>query len=1035
MKISCFNGGGAFLLLAILLPGPALSGQAPAAPQPSEQQASAQEPRDAGLPVMAVRIVTHDGRILSDAPAGLPIEVGKPAEAGAVRAAIRTLYRTGNYEDLQALETPVAGGVRIDFVVRENLFLNQVRMEGLKAPPSEATAVAAMQFNLGQVFRRSMLEEALGRLRDTLAEEGLYDAQVTAEPVPQPQTQQMDVIVRVVPGPRARIGEIQLLNRTGYPSGELLAQARLAGGREITLRRLQTGSERIRKFLGKNGFLSARAMVRRGAYDAEKKTVPLELEVAEGPRVRVAVSGAKFSRRALKRLIPIYQEAAIDADLLEEGRRNLRERLESEGYFDAQVTYRTETREFQKPGSAWKSEEEVVTYAIERGTRHKVVGIEITGNRYFNSDLLRERLRILPAAFASRGRFSRRLMEDDAKSMQSLYQANGFENARVTPVPLDDYRGKSGALLARFQIEEGPQTWVGSLTLEGNHYFSQDELYSDIGSTPGQHYSESNVIADRDNILARYFLEGFAQARFSAAVEHAAPPDSASPGKESAPAGAAGLPSQVRLTYRIEEGPQVRVRQVLIGGQRHTRRGVIRREIQFRPGEPLRQGEVLESQRRLYNLGIFNRVAIEPQNPQGSDPHKNVVALVEESKRYTLSYGGGVEVQRLASTTDPTGGQLRASPRGLLEISKANLTGRADSLALKLRGSTLQGRAQLAYGAPNTFGKNALSFQAVASAERIQDISTFSVTRYEGSVQLAQVVSTTTSLLYRYAFRKVLVNKLKITPQEVPLFNQPTLVSEFGAGWFRDRRRDNPANATRGNFTSADASLADTSIGSSASFLRFFVQNSSYHPVKRRFNFARAVRFGVLVPYRDTVSLSFPAPVTPPLPTVIPLPERFFAGGGTSLRGFALNQAGPRDSVTGFPVGGQAQLILNQEIRFPMRVPIFGTQLGAALFYDGGNVYSRLSHISLRWRPPTPVFDPLNPSVCQYNCTNELDYFSHTIGFGVRYATPVGPIRVDIGYLLNPANLVVPCANAVPNCQQPATLPRFQFFFNLGAPF
>lgn len=1034
MKISWFNGGGAFLLLAILLPGEALPGQAPAAPQPSEQQLSGQAPEGAGSPVMAVRIVTHDGPILSEAPAGLPIEVGKPAEAGAVREAIRTLYRTGNYEDLQAVETPVEGGVRIDFLVRENLFFNQVRIEGLKAPPSEGTAVAAMQLNLGQVFRRSMLEEGLGRLRDALAEEGLYEAQVTAEPVPQRQTQQMDVIVRVVPGPRARIGEIQLLNRTGYPSGELLAQARLAAGREITLRRLQAGSERIRKFLGKNGFLSGRATVRRGAYDAAKKTVPLELEVAEGPRVSVVATGAKFSRRALKKLIPIYQEAAIDADLLEEGRRNVLERLESDGYFDAQVTYRTETREFQRPGGAWKSEEEVVTYAIERGTRHKVVGIEITGNRYFSGDLLRKRLRIVPAAFASRGRFSRRLLEDDAKSMQSLYQANGFEYARVTPAALDDYRGKSGALLARFQIEEGPQTKVGSLALEGNRYFTQDELYSVIGSTPGQPYSEFNVIADRDNLLALYFNEGFPQARFTAAAEHDAPPDSSSPGKGSPVAGAAGLPSPVRLTYRIEEGPQVRVRQVLSGGQRHTRPVVIQREIRFRPGEPLRQGEVVESQRRLYNLGIFNRVAIEPQNRAGSDPRKNVAVLVEESKRYTLSYGGGLEVQRLASTTDPTGGQLRASPRGLLEISKANLTGRADSLALKLRGSTLQGRAQLAYAAPNTFGKNALSFQAVASAERIQDISTFSVTRYEGSVQLAQVVSPLSSLLYRYAFRKVLVNELKITPQEVPLFNQPTLVSEFGVGWFRDRR-DNPANAARGNFTSADAALADTSIGSSASFLRFFVQNSSYHPVKRRFSFARALRFGVLLPYRDTLSLSFPAPVSPPLPTVIPLPERYFAGGGTSLRGFALNQAGPRDSVTGFPIGGQAQLILNQELRFPMRVPIFGTQLGAALFYDGGNVFSRLSHISLHWKSPTPVFDPLNPTVCQFNCSNELDYFSHTLGFGVRYATPVGPIRVDIGYLLNPSTLVVPCANAVPNCQQPATLPRFQIFFNLGAPF
>jgi len=121
--------------------------------------------------------------------------------------------------------------------------------------------------------------------------------------------------------------------------------------------------------------------------------------------------------------------------------------------------------------------------------------------------------------------------------------------------------------------------------------------------------------------------------------------------------------------------------------------------------------------------------------------------------------------------------------------------------------------------------------------------------------------------------------------------------------WFRDSR-DNPADATKGSFNSADFSDADTYFGSSASFLRFFFQNSTYYRIKRRFSFARSTRLGILKPYRDTISLSFPAPqpgqchswcnATGPAPTIIPLPERFFAGGGTSLRGFALNQAGAR---------------------------------------------------------------------------------------------------------------------------------------------
>jgi outer membrane protein assembly factor BamA len=430
---------------------------------------------------------------------------------------------------------------------------------------------------------------------------------------------------------------------------------------------------------------------------------------------------------------------------------------------------------------------------------------------------------------------------------------------------------------------------------------------------------------------------------------------------------------------------------------------------------------------------------------------KDIAVLVEEAKRYTLAYGGGFEVQRLASTTNPTGGQVEAAPRGILEISKLNLTGRADTLSFKLRGSTLQGRALLGYSDPNTFGNSRLSFQATAFAEKTRDINTFTEQRYEGSVQLTDQISPLTTVLFRYAFRQVRVSDLKILSQEVPLFNQPTLVSQFGVTWFRDSR-NNPADASKGSFNSADFGIADTYLGSSASFLRFFFQNSTYHPIKRRFSFARSMRFGILAPYRDTVSLSFPAPTTPPLPTVIPLPERFFAGGGTSLRGFALNQAGPRDSISGFPVGGQAMLVLNQEFRFPMRLPFIGTSLGGAFFYDGGNVYSRLSRISFRTNLPSPTLALQNPSqppgpanvpMCLTNCSNELNYFAHTAGLGFRYKTPVGPIRIDLGYQLNrPLFIVpVPCPSNTPTCvagslgQKSTRLPGFQIFFNLGSTF
>lgn len=988
--------------------------------------------------VVAIRVVTEDGRVLSDCPSGVSVEMGKPLNRANVAASLRALYRTGDYSDLRAVITPVPNGLRLDFIAKENQFFNQVRIEGLKAPPSDASAVGAMQLNLGDIFRASAVTEGLQRLREALRDEGLYGAEVSAEFLAHADTHQMDIVVHIKPGPRAVVGEIDLTNGTEFATTEIIARTKIKIGKEVTSEHLQRSTDRVRKFLTKKGHLSARAVIRRGPYDAAKNTVPLNLDVTEGPLIQVVVTGAKISKGDLKRLVPIYQEGAVDTDLLEEGKRNLRERQERQGYFDAKVDYNTETHAVVQNATGWQGTEETITYHVERGDRHKLVAIEIAGNRYFGKDLLKGRLQISARSFGTRSHFSQRLVESDAQSMRNLYLSNGFLEASVAADVQDNYKGRQGDRMVRFNVVEGPQTSVASLAIDGIHAFKEAELLSVVGSVPGQPYSEANVASDRDNILAEYFNEGYPEATFTSTAQRI--PAEPAQEKMKVSESPALQAEPVRLVYHIQEGPQTHVRRVLLSGYVHTRENVIQREVRVKPHEPLRQGDVVESQRRLYNLGVFNRVTIGPQNPTGTDPDKDIVVLVEEAKRYTIAYGGGFEVQRLASTSDPTAGQVQAAPRGIFEITRNNLTGRGDSLSLRIRGSTIEDRILLGYTHPNLYSDPKLSLQATVYTEKSQDINTFTENRYEGSLQLTDVVTSHTTLVYRYVFRKVVISDLNshVSPEEIPLFEQPTLVSEFGATWIRDTR-DNPAEATKGTFNSADFAIADTGIGSSASFMRFFVQNSTYHPIKGHFSFARSIRIGILEPFANTVSLTFPSQMG--LPQLIPLPERFFAGGGTSLRGFGLNQAGPRDSSTGYPVGGQALVALNQEVRFPMHLPFIGSQLGGALFYDGGNVFSQLSHITFRYRPPTPVFD--TPTHCEYNCTNELNYFSHTVGFGVRYATPVGPIRVDLGYQINRPLFVIPIPtpgispdpNLCPGMCQGTRLPKFQIFFNLGPSF
>src|SRR5271163_2155845 len=396
MKAGCANGLRSIVALALL--SGAAQGRAQTIPAAATESPAAQPV------VVAVRIVTEDGRVLSDAPTGLTVETGKPLDRSRVAESLRLLYRTGDYADLRAVASGVEGGVRLDFVARENLFFNQVKIEGLIEPPSEASAAAAMQLTLGQIYRRATVDESLEKLRETLREEGLYTASLSVENVPHAETHQMDIVVYVKPGPRAVAGAIHLMNGSEYSDAVILARLKMKAGTAVTSAHVQRGTDHIRKFLVKKGHLSARAAVRRGEYDAATNMIPLEVEVTEGPRVLVQVTGAKLSRGEVKRLIPVYQEGSVDTDLLEEGKRNLRERLERQGYFDATVEYSMETREVKQEGKNGTSAEEIITYKVERGERHTLSGIEVTGNHYFDSELLRSRLQIFAGAFASRGR-------------------------------------------------------------------------------------------------------------------------------------------------------------------------------------------------------------------------------------------------------------------------------------------------------------------------------------------------------------------------------------------------------------------------------------------------------------------------------------------------------------------------------------------------------------------------------------------------------------------------------------------------------
>src|SRR5271169_3394540 len=171
--------------------------------------------------VVAVRVVTESGAVLEENPAKLTLQPGQPFSIEAESMSLRELFRSGRYADLRAELADVPGGVRLDFVVRQNMYINRVQIEGLHEPPGEALALSALRLNVGEPFRESDMKEALDRLRQTLEDDGQYQAKLDYVTTPHPETLQLDILVRVSPGPRARVGAITIQNQTQFANAEL----------------------------------------------------------------------------------------------------------------------------------------------------------------------------------------------------------------------------------------------------------------------------------------------------------------------------------------------------------------------------------------------------------------------------------------------------------------------------------------------------------------------------------------------------------------------------------------------------------------------------------------------------------------------------------------------------------------------------------------------------------------------------------------------------------------------------------------------
>lgn len=918
-----------------------------------------------GRPVTDVHIFIEQRPTSEPALADL-IETrrGQPLSLAAVRESIAHLYSLGRFQDVQVEAVDSPGGVelrynlipmhnveRVEFkgplALSEGL-LRRMMVErfGATPPVGRAAQVASVleQVYADHGYFRATIRPVAGELHDP------HRTLLTFEIDAGPQT----VVGRVVLSGQPRASYRAVLDKLGIGEGRGYERA-------VLQRRLTDYVEDLRK----RRYYQA-AATHTAQLSDDQRTADLTIDIQSGPLVRVSFRGDTLPADRLKELVPIEREGSVDEDLREDSAQRIRDYLHSQGHWKADVT--VEQRE--------AGDQLEVLFTIRKGPVYRIAGLDISGASEVPVTELQPLL-----GLAEGDVFVAARLDAAVSAIRQHYRSRGFAWVDVKPAVTEVGLSGGGLVRPSITIVEGPRALIGEVTISGAQHLTEAELRRVIRSQTGMPWFDPTAAGDRDAILLEYLNLGFA------AVEVTAMP------------AVSADRTRVDLRFEIREGPQTLVDRILVVGNTRTDERVIRREVLLHEGAPLGLQDQIESRRRLSALGLFRRVNI-TELAHGSAARRDVLVTVEEAPVTSLGYGGGLEITRIRRESGPNGEaeeQLDVAPRGFFEIGRRNLGGKNRSVNLYTRvsvrpkddpdnpeedGSGLglsEYRVVGTFREPRALGWNAdLSLTGAAEQARR---TTFSFTRQGITVEFGRRLTPAIRTSVRYSFGTTRTFDERLTPEDQALIDRrfpQVRLSTFSGAVARDTR-DDLIEPARGTLFSAESSIASRAIGGQVGFVKSYIQGFWFRrlPGAKRVVFATRAATGLADGFPRSVQPvdgdGNPLSGAPVIIEDLPASERFFAGGDTTIRGFALDTVGAPNTIssTGFPKGGNAVLILNAELRVPV-----WRDLGAAFFVDGGNVFDRVSEFD---------FGELRGSA----------------GFGVRYRSPIGPVRLDLGFKMD----------------------------------
>ena len=883
-----------------------------------------------------------------------------------VRESIVHLYSLGRFQDVQvdATDAP-SGGVALRFNLIPLHTIQRIGFSGNVAL-SEGTLRRTVTDRFGESPPVGRAEDAARLLEDFYAQNGHPWAKVTPLLEERHDPDRTLLTFQIDAGPQAKIRNVEIDGETRLARQAFLARLRASPGDPYLSEQLRRHLDDYVQDLRKRTFYLATASFQ-STEIREAASVDLTITVETGPAVTVRFEGDALPHDRLSALVPIEKEGSVEEDLLEDSEARIEDYLRQQGYWKAEVSYRLEEGE----GTL------AVVFQVKRGLVYRVASdVEIRGNSAIPTIELRPLVPFKPGTV-----FVDAQLTAAATAIRNLYLQRGFASAQVKPAAneTDPPQPGEGAIRPEIVIVEGPRTIVRSVDITGNTALSDQELLARVKVTPGQPFYAPQTIVDRDALVIEYLNLGFA----SATVEPIQKRSEDS--------------TEVDLVYHVQEGPQTIVDHILVVGNTRTDPRVVIRELQFHSGQPLGLDSLFESQRRLTALGLFRRVRITELRDSGGN-RRDVLVTVEEAPRTTIGYGGGVEGMQVLRATGPGGEaeeHLEFAPRGFFEVTRRNLGGKNRSVSFYARASLRpqtspdperedegfglnEYRVVGTYLQPRLLGPNILT---VTGAVERGIRSSFNFTRQGVNVDIVRRITNTIRVSGRYSFGTTRTFDEVFNEEEQAAIDRlfPRVrLSGFSGAVVRDTR-DDLLNPERGTFVSGEASMAARALGGEVGFVKTYLQGFWFHrlPGPRRIVFATRTALGLADGFpreaQPTDENGNPIEGPPIVIEDLPASERFFAGGDTTIRGFALDSVGAPDTITprGFPTGGNAVLIMNGELRVPV-----WKEFGAAVFVDGGNVFRRVTQF-------------------------DIGELRGSVGFGVRYRSPIGPVRVDLGFKLD----------------------------------